>query len=772
MKNRVSAWIILTVITVVAGFGLALTNQITKEPISQQANATEERARKLVMPEAETFNELELADGNILFIAKKSDEIIGYIGKAVAKGYGGKIEVITGVSTDGTITGINVGGTDFAETPGLGAKAKDAAFTAQFAGKKSPVRRGSADQDNAVDGITAATITTNAVLDCVNSVARQVKSYLNPEADKPVQAAEGTSYAGEAVGFKGESNPVYVVVTVKDDGTITALKIGDERFAESDGFGAAALDPEFAKQFVGKSMPVAMEDIDAISGSTITTRAVLNAINSAYENKNVIVIAADKPEGTTYAGESVGFKGANNPIYVEVTVKDDGTITALKIGDERFAESDGFGKAALDPEFARQFVGKSMPVAIEDVDAISGSTITTKAVLDAINSAYANKNIIAEGISAPAPTAVVTEPTEELPEPEPVVVPENALCGSAKGYEGPVTVTAAFDEDGRITFILIGDEQFAETEGVGTRVLDPDFEKRFIGKLPPLDLADGNHPVDECHIDGLTGATVTTKAVLEVVNSLHAQAFPQEEPDQQEADAALVTEAPMTEAPVTKAPVTISENEFVVTKQGFMGPVNVRVSFNSDGRIIKVVIDSQEFKETPGYGALALEESYLSQFVDKQPPLSLYPEDGGELVENLRHVDTATSATSTAQAIVDAINEAYDLYTQRGHVVVTKQGFMGPVTVQTVFNEDGSIQSITVLPEDFVESPGYGSLALDEGFSARFEGKIPPLQLRMPGETDAPNLVNNLVNPDTSSAATATMKAILDAINEAFEIRH
>ena len=366
----------------------------------------------------------------------------------------------------------------------------------------------------------------------------------------------------------------------------------------------------------------------------------------------------------------------------------------------------------------------------------------------------------------------MTEPTEELPEPEPVVVPENALCGSAKGYEGPVTVTAAFDEDGRITFILIGDEQFAETEGVGTRVLDPDFEKRFIGKLPPLDLANGNHPVDECHIDGLTGATVTTKAVLEVVNSLHAQAFPQEEPDQQEADAALVTEAPMTEAPVTKAPVTISEDEFVVTKQGFMGPVNVRVSFNSDGRIIKVVIDSQEFKETPGYGALALEESYLSQFVDKQPPLSLYPEDGGELVENLRHVDTATSATSTAQAIVDAINEAYDLYTQRGHVVVTKQGFMGPVTVQTVFNEDGSIQSIAVLPEDFVESPGYGSLALDEGFSARFEGKIPPLQLRMPGETDAPNLVNNLVNPDTSSAATATMKAILDAINEAFEIRH
>jgi Na+-translocating ferredoxin:NAD+ oxidoreductase RnfG subunit len=91
-----------------------------------------------------------------------------------------------------------------------------------------------------------------------------------------------------------------------------------------------------------------------------------------------------------------------------------------------------------------------------------------------------------------------------------------------------------------------------------------------------------------------------------------------------------------------------------------MGPVTVRVSFTSDGKIAKVVIDSQGFMETPGYGALALEEAYLSQFVDKQPPLSLYPEEGSELVENIRHIDTATSATSTAQAIVDAINEAFE----------------------------------------------------------------------------------------------------------------
>ena len=98
MKNRVSAWIILTIITVAAALGLALTNQITMEPISQQAIVAEEKARKLVMPGAETFEKLELDDGSVLFVAKAGDEVIGYIGKDAAKGYSGEIEVITGVS--------------------------------------------------------------------------------------------------------------------------------------------------------------------------------------------------------------------------------------------------------------------------------------------------------------------------------------------------------------------------------------------------------------------------------------------------------------------------------------------------------------------------------------------------------------------------------------------------------------------------------------------------------------------------------------------------
>lgn len=630
MKNRIYAWIVLGAITIVAGLGLALTYGVTKEPIRLQGIAAEEQAKKDVMPGADTFEELALEDGKTLFVAKKGDEVLGYVGKMEAKGYGGPIEVITGVTEDGTITGINVGGSAFAETPGLGAKAKDADFTAQFTGKKSPVRLGDAAQDNAVDAITAATITSNAVLGAVNNVAKQVKAYLNPDADKPVMIAEGVSYGGEAVGFAGADHPVAVVVTVKDDGTISALKVGDERFNETEGYGAAALEADFAVQFVGKSLPIKLEDIDGISGATVTNKAVIEAINTAFETKNEV--AGPAPEGITYAGSAVGFAGKDNPIAVQVNVKDDGTITALTIGDDSFNETEGYGAAALEPSFAQQFVGKALPVKLEDIDGISGATITNKAVIEAINKAYEDKNVISETAAATAKPTVEATAT-----PEPVAIPEGAHTTAKDGFAGPVAIAVTFDENGKITFLHVGDDQFKETKGYGLAALEAEFKDQFIGKLPPLRILKADEEKSDATIDAIAGATITTNAVLDAINELHAQQFPKQE-------------------------IVVTGDEITVTKQGFMGPITVKVTFTQDGAIAKLDIVQDGFVETKGYGAKALEDAFKQQFEGKQPPLTIRgAEDkaSSSNVDNLRDVDTATSATVTMQAIIDAINEAF-----------------------------------------------------------------------------------------------------------------
>ncbi len=642
MKNRISAWIVLGAITIVAALSLAVTNEVTKAPIAQQAVLAEEKARLLVVPGAETFAEIALEGGEVLYEAKAPDgTTLGFVGKSERGGYGGPVEVIAGISPEGMVTGVNVGGSNFSETPGLGARARDAAFTDQFTGKKSPVRLGDSAQDNMVDALTAATITSSAVVAGVNEIAKQVDGYLNPDAENGGQtAAEGTSYGGEAEGFKG---PVAVVVTVKDDGTISALKVGDDRFHETDGLGTLALEPEFASSFVGKKLPVALADIDALAGATVTTQAVVDAVNKAYEDKNIVQIAGPAPTAAPTA----------------------------------------------------------------------------------------------------QPTPVVTE--------APVEIPADAITTRKDGFAGPVAVTVSFDKEGRVAFLKIGDADFKETDDLGSHALEPAFAEQFIGKLPPLNLRAANENMADSNIDGISGATVTSQAAVDAVNEAHAQEFPQP----------VATEAPMLTG------TTVS-----VTKEGFMGPVTVLTTFNPDGTIQSIAINPMEFRETPGYGDLALESAYMERFVGKQPPLAIAEKGaapGESTVPNLMGADAVTSATKTAQAVVDAVNEAYAVFQSApNEYTVTKQGFMGPIEVRVSFKQDGTIKEVKIGGEGYAESPGYGDAALDEAFAGRFTGKRPPLQILGPGGTPGENLVDNLRNPDTATSATATMQAILDAINEAF----
>ena len=138
--------------------------------------------------------------------------------------------------------------------------------------------------------------------------------------------------------------------------------------------------------------PLKVEDIEAISGATITTEAVLDAINEAQggakeEEKPAEEEAVEEPAEVEGA-VTVSKEGFAGPVAVTVSFEEDGaTIKTLAIGDENFAETPGFGLAAKEPDFINQFIGKKAPLKVEDIEAISGATITTEAVLDAINEA-------------------------------------------------------------------------------------------------------------------------------------------------------------------------------------------------------------------------------------------------------------------------------------------------------------------------------------------------------------------------------------------------
>ena len=82
----------------------------------------------------------------------------------------------------------------------------------------------------------------------------------------------------KAMGYKGE---IPFIIGVLPDGSITGLRIGAHE--ETVGLGSKISSPSFYEQFDGVRPPVDLKtDIQAISGATISSRAVVTAVNTAH----------------------------------------------------------------------------------------------------------------------------------------------------------------------------------------------------------------------------------------------------------------------------------------------------------------------------------------------------------------------------------------------------------------------------------------------------------------------------------------------------------
>jgi len=76
-----------------------------------------------------------------------------------------------------------------------------------------------------------------------------------------------------------------------------------------------------------------------------------------------------------------------------------------------------------------------------------------------------------------------------------------------KGYGGDVVIFVGISNDGQINNIQLGKNN--ETPAVGKKAEEKDFTNRFVNKKTDQNLKE--------EIDTITGATITTKAVIEAV---------------------------------------------------------------------------------------------------------------------------------------------------------------------------------------------------------------------------------------------------------------
>jgi electron transport complex protein RnfG len=106
-----------------------------------------------------------------------------------------------------------------------------------------------------------------------------------------------------------------------------------------------------------------------------------------YDGEDEAIQAVYKGE-TGFVLQTVAYGYAGN-ITMLVGVSNEGTVTGLVVRD--LSETYGLGANALkDKEFLSQFLGTSGEAQVgENIDALTGATVSSKAVTRAVNSAVA-----------------------------------------------------------------------------------------------------------------------------------------------------------------------------------------------------------------------------------------------------------------------------------------------------------------------------------------------------------------------------------------------
>ena len=160
----------LLLICAFVALALAGVNAITKDKIAANKAAKTAAALEKVLPGVEGLEKMELAaDAGIvtgIYGAGNS-----YAVEVAPNGFGGAIDLMVGVSTDGTVTGVSV--ISHAETASLGAECTREDWRSQFTGTQGNLKV--SKDGGSIDALTGATVTSRAVTEAVNRAVEFVK---------------------------------------------------------------------------------------------------------------------------------------------------------------------------------------------------------------------------------------------------------------------------------------------------------------------------------------------------------------------------------------------------------------------------------------------------------------------------------------------------------------------------------------------------------------------------------------------------------------------
>lgn len=379
--------LVLTVIAAVVTGALVATESITTPIIEQQAVAAADAARAVVLPAADSFNQLtvdEMPEGGVDVYEATNGS--GYVVTAQAKGYGGMLKVMVGIDSNGLITGTEV--LENNETQGLGSKVSEHAFMDQYIGKDSNLE--------GIEAIGGTTISSNAFTKAVRiayevygqaagveiagverePISDEVKAELFPNVTSfQKYAVEGEAYRAGNEGYiivttsAGFAGDVTTAIGLDNNGAITGVVFTET--SETQDYGEQYTRNSWKTAQVGKT---SADELDMISGATITGDALKQNFAQAFELLPTLADAS-----LEYVGTAEGYNGT---MTVAVGIDSTGAITSVRLVES----GDDFASKVSDEAFTSQFVGKT---STDGISTISGATVSSTAFIEAVNNALA-----------------------------------------------------------------------------------------------------------------------------------------------------------------------------------------------------------------------------------------------------------------------------------------------------------------------------------------------------------------------------------------------
>ena len=379
--------LVLTVIAAVVTGALVATESVTTPIIEQQAAAAADAARAVVLPSADSFTQVtvdEMPEGGVDIY--EANNGTGYVVTAQAKGYGGMLKVMVGIDSNGLISGTEV--LENNETQGLGSKVSEHAFMDQYIGKDSTLE--------GIETISGTTISSNAFSKAVQNayqvygvaagvevagtqrdpITDEVKAELFPNVTSfQKYAVEGEAYKAGDEGYivvtsnAGFAGDVTTAIGFDLNGAITGVVFTET--SETQVYGEQYSRASWKDAQVGKT---SADELDLISGSTVTYDALKLNFTEAFEMLPTLADASLEYEGTA--------EGYNGTMTVAVGIDSTGAITSVRLVDS----ADDFASKVSDEAFTSQFVGKT---STDGISTISGATVSSTAFIEAVNNALA-----------------------------------------------------------------------------------------------------------------------------------------------------------------------------------------------------------------------------------------------------------------------------------------------------------------------------------------------------------------------------------------------